>query len=440
MSTTEELREVLDRHAAGVSDHAVHARAVAVHQRVRVVRRRRRGAAAAVLAVVLVGAGLGVLPVLRGGAPEPAGPPQRLAGHEVPARTTVHGFGYRYVTAVRSGQVDAGRVRLPASGSGRAVSLVTDGLGDGVATLFADGQPIARSRGAHGSVERPVPVPEEATRLRVQVHGAPAAATAALAVYQRDGRMPDGVSNGSAVFRRTVAGERLLTARFGRLGQTDLRFSFTGALGAASFAEYCDHLPAHWQVQVSIDGDGYVSGGCDAQEDAGHPDFSFRGGRTVRRHTVHVFLTAPDAVGDDQHRVEETVPGVVLGLGVYRAQASDPVVGGMRIPSTVEAAGRTWALADTVDNGSGSHRFTHTFDTADGPLVVGYTSSGGHLGLRTEGRLVPSVETGAWSAGGQDLVGPDTVLLAGDRYRVSLTEERPGRTFRATLLVYAPID
>jgi len=38
------------------------------------------------------------------------------------------------------------------------------------------------------------------------------------------------------------------------------------------------------------------------------------------------------------------------------------------------------------------------------------------------------------------LVGPDTVLLAGDRYRVSLTEERPGRSFRGTLLVYAPID
>jgi hypothetical protein len=37
-------------------------------------------------------------------------------------------------------------------------------------------------------------------------------------------------------------------------------------------------------------------------------------------------------------------------------------------------------------------------------------------------------------------MGPDTVLLAGDRYRVSLAEDRPGRTFRATLLVYAPLD
>ena len=37
-------------------------------------------------------------------------------------------------------------------------------------------------------------------------------------------------------------------------------------------------------------------------------------------------------------------------------------------------------------------------------------------------------------------MGPDTVLLAGDRYRVSLAEERPGRTFQATLLVYSQID
>jgi len=130
----------------------------------------------------------------------------------------------------------------------------------------------------------------------------------------------------------------------------------------------------------------------------------------------------------------------VLGLGAYALQASDPVVHGMRVPSTVEVAGRTWGLVDTVDNGAGSHRLVHTFDTSAGPLVIGYTSSGGHLGLRTDGRLVPAVETGAWSAGGRDLMGPDTVLLAGDSYRVSLGEERPGRTFQATVLVYSPID
>ena len=438
MSTTEELREVLDRHAAAVDDHELHARSRAVHERVRVVRRRRRGAAAAALAVVLVGAGLGVLPALRGGAPEPAGPPQRLAGHEVPARTTVYGFGYRLAETVPPAKVADGPVRLPASTPGRVVSLVTDRLGRGVATLFANGQPVARSRGDHGSLERPVPLSDQATTLRVRLHGAPAGASAGLAVYERDGRMPDGVSNGSAVFRRSVAGTELLAARFGEPGQTSVRFAFTGSLGDVSFAQDCAHVPAHWQVRVSVGGDGYLASGCDGQEDAGHADFSLDGrSGAVRRHTVRIWL-APER-GYDRNDLA-TPDRVVLGLGVYRLQASDRVVGGMRVPSTVEADGRTWGLVAMIGDGSGSHELAHTFDTTDGPLAIGFTSSGGHLGLRTDGRLVPATETGAWSENGPDLMGPDTVLLAGDRYRVSLTEERPGRTFRATLLVYAPID
>ena len=61
-----------------------------------------------------------------------------------------------------SGAVDLGRV---GDGSmGRVVSLVTDGLGDGVATLYVNGEPLARSRGDHGSLERPVPLPAEAPR------------------------------------------------------------------------------------------------------------------------------------------------------------------------------------------------------------------------------------------------------------------------------------
>ena len=273
--------------------------------------------------------------------------------------------------------------------------------------------------------------------MRVRLRGAAAGARAALAVYQRDGRLPDGVSNGSAVFRRTVAGKGLVAGRFGRPGQTELRFTFRARLGQLSFAQYCAHLPAHWQFRVSIDGDGYLASGCAADEDAGVPDFSVDDDGPVRQHSARVWL-APES-GYDRSDLDAP-DAAVLGLGVYHPLgADDPVIGGMRVPSMVEVAGRTWGLVDTIDNGEGSHELTHSFDTGDGPLVVGYASDGGHLGLRTAGRLVPAVETGSWSRG-PGLMGPDTVLLAGDRYRVTLGEERSGRTFRGALLVYTPLQ
>jgi hypothetical protein len=248
--------------------------------------------------------------------------------------------------------------------------------------------------------------------------------------------MPHGVSNGSAVFRRTVAGADLLAGRFSEPGQAVLRFGFTGALGEVSFAHYCTGVPRRLALHVSIDRGGYVSSPCnDTAEDAGHTDFSIEAHGPVKRHRVRVWL----APGTDKNVRPVAVPGAVLGLAAYREQPSDPVVQGMRVPTTVEDAGRTWTLDRMIDNGAGSHVLAHTFDTTDGPLVVGYVDGGGHLGLRVDGGLVPATETGAW-ANGPGLSGPGPVLLRGDRYRLTLGEERPGRTFRGTLLVYRPVD
>ena len=225
--------------------------------------------------------------------------------------------------------------------------------------------------------------------MKVRLHGTPAGAEAALAVYQRDGRMPDGVSNGSAVFRRTVAGTDLLAARFGEPGQTSISFSFTGALGQAAFAQDCEHVPAHWEVRVSIGGDGYVSGGCDGgQEDAGHADFSLpEGGTQVRPHPVRMWLAPQRGLRQGGPRQ----PGQGRA-GARRLRAPGLGPGGPRHAGALDRRGRghTWGLADTVDNGTGSQPARpHLRRPPAGPLVIGYTSSGGHLGLRADGRLRP---------------------------------------------------
>ena len=53
MSTMDDLRSTLDRHASELTDHDLHVRPVAVRERIRVVRRRRRGAAGGVAAAVV---------------------------------------------------------------------------------------------------------------------------------------------------------------------------------------------------------------------------------------------------------------------------------------------------------------------------------------------------------------------------------------------------
>ena len=54
MSSIDDLRSTLERHADGLADHDLHVRPVAVRERVRAVRRRRRSALA-VAAVAVVG-------------------------------------------------------------------------------------------------------------------------------------------------------------------------------------------------------------------------------------------------------------------------------------------------------------------------------------------------------------------------------------------------
>jgi len=84
MNTLDDLRTSLDRHASGLADPDLHARPVAVRERVRTVRRRRHVAATAAAAVVvaaLVGGGISLLPG-DASAPRLAVRPDRIASGE----------------------------------------------------------------------------------------------------------------------------------------------------------------------------------------------------------------------------------------------------------------------------------------------------------------------------------------------------------------------
>lgn len=83
MSTIDDLRGTLDRHAAELTDHDVHARPGAVRQRIRGVRRRRAGAGGLAAAVVLTGL-VGGLSRLPGDGPAP--PPAVHPTHQTAPR------------------------------------------------------------------------------------------------------------------------------------------------------------------------------------------------------------------------------------------------------------------------------------------------------------------------------------------------------------------
>ncbi len=168
MSTVDDLRSTLEDHAHGVQDPGATPRVVAVHERVRGLRRRRRTAAGALAAVVaLAGVGIGVQ-VLgdRQTGPEPAGAPRTLADQEVPATVTILGRGYDYVEGIDLDTDErVATVRLPRADAPRAVSLAASGLGDGAATLRALRQRGRPRRRAPARWSSPVPVGAEPAAL-----------------------------------------------------------------------------------------------------------------------------------------------------------------------------------------------------------------------------------------------------------------------------------
>lgn len=424
MNTLHDLRSTLDQHAEGLHDGERYARPVAVRARIRAVRRRRAGAVA-VAAAALVVAGVAGFGALRGpSVVEPAGP--TVLGLEVPETWMIDEFPYELDrTATFSGDRD--RIELVGDGDGpaRAVALYADGLGSGSATLFSDGEAIARVIGDEDA-ELPVPVSNPGATLSVRLTGVPAGARAGVAVYTATDELAEGVGNGTAVFRQVVAGSELLAAGFSDETRPEVRFTFHGRLARAAFASYCASAENGLRLNLEIDGDGAVSGRCQRQDarDAGTSRYTFPDETgPARDHTVRAYLTRGDA--------DEPVssPDTAFGAAVYRRLVAQQSVAGTWVESVIEHAGRAWRLARVIDGASAR------IPARDSDLLLGFVAQGEMTSVRWAGTLVDGQST---YAGGPDVgVATAGLLLRGDTYDVRLTADE-GELTRGALLVYRP--
>ncbi|GHJ60580.1 hypothetical protein NOK12_30980 [Nocardioides sp. OK12] len=440
MSSVDDLRSTLEAHAHRVDDPGASPRVVAVHERVRGLRRRRRTAAGALAAVVLAaGVGLAALgPVGGGDGPEPAGGPRTVGGQEVPGAVMVLGREYELAETVAVSSAD-GRVRvpLPPSEGWRVVSLAASDLDGGVATLVYPQDGVARVLG-DGSVQPPTPLGPVTTELTVRLEDLGPEAQVGLAIYEPTGTVPGGVVGPDMMtaFRGEVAGEDLLGAAFSRDGAAEVSLPLDlPRRQVVRISTYCTSSVSGGWVNVDLDGrSAFLRGPCDDDGVLDLPSgwVSMSDGIARGEHTLRVYLTR----GSDGPEVDD--PLAVLGVGAYPEPATT-TVDGASVDEVVEHDGRRWRLESAMTATEDGEPVARRVETDEGPVLVGYTWDGGTVGLEAQSgrRRSDDVASSLSSSarGGSSIAGQ---LLAGDTYDVRLYEDR-GRPFEGSILLYRPV-
>lgn len=436
-ATLDELRETLDSGAGDLHPGDGVSRVVAVHERIRVVRRRRRAAAgvgvAAVLAA-LVGVGVAADPDRPAGL-EPAGPPAVVAGQRIPDRVTVDGAEYAYASAteVEDGD-DRLRTVLPAAEQGRVVVLVGSGLGEGWATLSTWSEPRSRVLAGRG-VGAAVPLGAQRTRLAVTTHDLEPGAEVGLAVFERTDTPREGVVEpGGAYFRPQVDDASLVRAAFGEPGQGEVELRVRGSLASLQFSGYCRTDEKGLWLKTEVDGGGWFGGPC-TRDDGGELDVAashsaMDGSDRTREHVVRSYLTR----GRKGKEVVSS-PGTVVGLGVYGRDEPRREVLGMDVAEVVERDGRRWRLADVL---AGTVRLDVPASD-DGALVGVVTRGGQGAGIVWSGE-VSGRTTGTVHASRHPALSVDAHLLPGESWTVSVQHQDERRPARTALLVYRPVS
>jgi len=443
MSTIDDLKHTL-HHAADGPDHALGGRAAAVHQRVRVVRRRRRAALAGTVAALVAVAGIGVgVGLDRDGRSDTLDPAHGL---DVDRTVTWNGFEYAVVDAERIELAEAGADDLRVEPGGgedtqRLLAVETDGLGSGDVTLVGGGEILGRASDA-----LPVTVDAYTRAIRLEV-GDPsgeaatpdADATVTWALYERTDTMPEGPSDGYAVWPERADGMTLVAGGFSEPGTGVLEADYRGRLDAVKFSTYCRTSRPGLFLHVAVDGKDRVFGHRCTADPGEDPTGAWSGmdGAAVAAHTFSVRVTR-DELG---RGAPVSVDDLVVGLGVYETDGRFRVQG-------------QW-LDEVVEEGTlwrrdRAHRLTSTaqtlrIDTTDAPVSLRLVSPGGPtVALVAQGRR-PGSTTSSPFVGARGSL--SIHLPAGDVYEVALDTDTertdpPGEgaveDVEASVVVYRP--
>src|SRR6478672_2563894 len=340
MSTTDDLRSTLDRHASGLADRDLHVRPVAVHERIRVARNRRRGAVGGVAAAV-VGAVVLTLTLSLGGGQQAPVADRHLAGHLAPR--TMSSLGYTYTFA--HGQQGDGKVRLHLAPSAepRLVSWATSGTDHEVTLRGVDEKPRTVTSGDFGDFAR-VP-PQRDVSVTVTGEG-----EVALATYDLTGAAPGDTKDG-ITFRDDVAGQRLLADAIGDPGQADISVDLSTEGGALPVSYLCSAGPEDAWLHITVNGAGTVfGGGCDDSlfDPAGSGGFtSYPKAAEARSMHVRMWVTHGQKGGivDD--------PDLRIAVGAYAPAPSVGRLAGWPVTATAEYDGHLWRLVDTQPGAPG---------------------------------------------------------------------------------------
>lgn len=433
-SNLDDLRVSLSAHADAFTHTVTEAdaagRSASLHARIRRARHRRRGTlAGGVAAVVLVAGGVYAAATLP--APHHSSRPV-IAGHTLDTDVTVSGFTYRLGETVQSapGQQRL-TLRLPEVVDDRVIELVGTGLDSGTATLRDGATDLARASGSM-RVAAPVPVGSDKHEVTVVLHDAGKDAQVGLAVYDRDGALPSGIDDGTAVFRSRVAATSLVGGVWARPGQASASFTVSGPVQRWRLADECalpGTKPARGvMLDETVDGKPYAGTGCDtiAERDldpgtsGSEPDHWALG---PGKHTFVLRLV--DGKG---HPVR--LPGAIVGAALY-AVGGQRTVQGMPIDEQIEANGRDWVLDQVIpaDNAQ-----------IEGPAyvkaVVGpgdWRPVGQHLTAGDRDLEIAATANQTGSVGGPEL----GEVLPGSTYRFWLKHPKDPSA-KATILVYRP--
>jgi hypothetical protein len=331
MNSLTDLRSTLDRHAERVSDTETVVRATAVRHRVAVVRRRRRAVGGGALALV-VATTLGVLGVER----TTSDPAPVVFGVRAPETITSLGYTYRAEGWVRT--VDGrGSVHIAAADKPRLISWTVQGT-TSVRFVLPDGE-IWRSEVSHFGDFVEIPSGQSGTLQIAAGHGA-----AGVASYALTDAAPNGYTKDGITFRRSVAGDPLLTAVIGDQGQLDATSSFDSPNGLVRLDLSCTGLPHGDVVHVSLNGHDRTAGDCsvsDTFDPGASGGAQFRLGHPGHRVDVRVWATS----GDKSKTLlpAGSAPHLRMLVGVYGPLATTPL-GGYRVDDYVELGGHTWQL------------------------------------------------------------------------------------------------